>query len=515
MNRWATAGVLLAVGIAVALRCPILERRPMHNDEGVNAVKFGQLWEHGGYKYDPSEYHGPTLPYATAFVNRLTAGPDYKSFTEFRLRIITVLFGAALILLYPLLSSALGRRSAIWAGVFTAASPAMVYYSRYYIHEMLLIFFSGLALGSGWRYWRSRKVGWALLCGASVGLMHATKETFVISLAACVIALGLNQFWNRQLDASGVPVLAPRLSLKHVLAGLGACVVVSMILFSSFFTNPRGIVDSVATYGHWIGRAGISSPHGHEWWFYLQRLLFFHVDKGPIWSEALIFLLAIVGGVAGFLRKGLGDGSASFLRFLSFYTLLLTVFYSLLPYKTPWCLLNFWLGFILLAGVGASVLVTLARFQWARLAMTVALAAGTAQLAAQAWKASLDYAASPQNPYVYAHTSANILELVEKIDSLSKVSPEKNATVVKIMAPEGDYWPLPWYLRKFEHTGWYDKLPDEPYAPLMIVSAKFRANLDDKRTHAMVGLFELRPNVFFELYVEAGLWKAYVEGSSR
>jgi len=45
----------------------------------------------------------------------------------------------------------------------------------------------------------------------------------------------------------------------------------------------------------------------------------------------------------------------------------------------------------------------------------------------------------------------------------------------------------------------------------MVVSAQFHANLDEKRTHGMREMFELRPGVFFELYVEAGLWSAYVE----
>jgi hypothetical protein len=133
-----------------------------------------------------------------------------------------------------------------------------------------------------------------------------------------------------------------------------------------------------------------------------------------------------------------------------------------------------------------------------------------AQLGLQAWKASLDYGADPRNPYVYAHTSNDLLNLVQKIEALARVSPEGNGMVIKVMAPEGDYWPLPWYLRQFDHTGWYDKIPDDPYASIMIVSPQFHATLDEKRTNAMVGLFELRPGVFFELYVEAGLWKRYV-----
>ena len=182
----------------------------MHNDEAVNGIKFGQLWEHGGYQYDPNEHHGPSLPYATFALGRLTGAPqDFDQFTESRLRFITVLFGIGLILLLPLVADGLGRKATLWAGLFTAVSPAVVFYSRYYIHEILLVFFTFLALAAGWRYWRSRRIGWALLAGAGVGLMHATKETFVITLVAAALALGLNQLWNRWLDAAAPPAKAP------------------------------------------------------------------------------------------------------------------------------------------------------------------------------------------------------------------------------------------------------------------------------------------------------------------
>jgi hypothetical protein len=44
----------------------------------------------------------------------------------------------------------------------------------------------------------------------------------------------------------------------------------------------------------------------------------------------------------------------------------------------------------------------------------------------------------------------------------------------------------------------------------MIVSSKFEARLDNNKTHLMVGYFELRPQVFLELYVELELWRAYL-----
>ena len=56
---------------------------------------------------------------------------DFSRLTEARLRLLTVLFGVGLILLLPLVADGLGREAAIAAGVLTAISPAMVFYSRY------------------------------------------------------------------------------------------------------------------------------------------------------------------------------------------------------------------------------------------------------------------------------------------------------------------------------------------------------------------------------------------------
>ncbi len=80
---------------------------------------------------------------------------------------------------------------------------------------------------------------------------------------------------------------------------------------------------------------------------------FFHSGKGPIWSEGLILALALIGILSVFTGKNWTEGNRNFIRFLALYTIILTVIYSAISYKTPWCLLSFWNGMILLAGVGA------------------------------------------------------------------------------------------------------------------------------------------------------------------
>ena len=506
-----SALVVLLAGVALVLWSLCLDQRPMHNDEAVNGIKFGKLWEHGGYKYDPNEHHGPSIYYATLALSRLTGAPkDFDQFSERRLRFTTVVFGVGLILLLLLVADGLGRKATVWAALFISVSPAMVFYSRYYIHEALLVFFTFLALGAGWRYWRSRKLGWALLAGAGVGLMHATKETFVISLAAAALALGLNQLWNRWVDAAAPPAYPPRLSIKHLAAAVAVWLGVALLLFTSLFTNAAGLLDSVSTYLPWLNRASGDSPHIHPWHFYLHRLLFFHAAKGPVWSEVFIFALAAVGARAAFVRHSLGDASASFVRFLAFFVFALTAAYSLISYKTPWCLMGFWQGMLLLAGVGAAWLIRRARQRVARLALDVLLLAGAGHLAWQAWQANTTYAADRSSPYVYAQTSPDLLNLVRKVEALAQLHPEGNQMLVKVIAPDGDYWPLPWYLRNLKKIGWWEQMPADPFAPVMIVSAELRAALDEKKTHLMIGYFQIRPQVFLELYVDVKLWQAWL-----
>jgi uncharacterized protein (TIGR03663 family) len=510
MNRAATLGLLLALAAALVLRCTQPDARPMHNDEGVNALKFKALWERGVYRYDPDEYHGPALPYFTLAWMKLTHAPEIAQQTEGRLRFVTVLFGVGLILLLPLIADGLGRRACVCAAVFTAISPAMVFYSRYYIHEMPLVFFTFLAFAAAWRYRHSGKSKWALLAGTAVGLMQATKETFVLTLGAAALAWIANEFWDRRIAAAS-PGQPFRWNFKHLAAAVAVWAAVAVVFFSSFFTNWNGVADAVRTYLPWLHRAQGASPHVYPWYFYLERLAWFGGAKGPYWSEALILVLAVAGIVAVFKRKIPADASLSLLRFVAFYTVALMVIYCAIAYKTPWCLLSFHHGMILLAGVGTVAIFESLRERTVKFAVAIVLVIAAVQLANQAWRLGTDYAADTNNPYAFSQTSRDALRLVNEIKDIAAASPQGKQTTIKVMVPEDGYGPLPWYLRNFEDTGWWSKVPADPYSPIMIVATSLGANLDRNKTRLMAGLFELRPSVFLELYVETNLWSAYLK----
>src|SRR5271168_3886521 len=99
MKRWFVTGFLAVLALAAALRLPELDLRPMHNDEAVNAMKFGALWTDNNYKYDPNEFHGPTLPYFTLPAALLNPAGNFNDFNEATFRVVAAGFGVALIVL--------------------------------------------------------------------------------------------------------------------------------------------------------------------------------------------------------------------------------------------------------------------------------------------------------------------------------------------------------------------------------------------------------------------------------
>ncbi|MBN2307363.1 MAG: TIGR03663 family protein [Candidatus Hydrogenedentes bacterium] len=529
---WRTAAflclVLLVAAGALAFRLPRLSERPMHGDEANQAYKAGILLETGAYAYDPYEHHGPTLYYLTLPVAWLTSAKTFAETTEFTYRIVPVLFGVGLILLLLGLGDGLGPAAAVCAGILTAISPAMVFYSRYYVQEMLLVFFTFATIVAGWRYTRTPKLRWALLAGACVGLTHATKETCVVAYASMAGALTLVAVWGRLRDGQPLDVARLRgaVNRRHLIAFALAAAAVSVVLFTSFFTHAAGPLDSIRTYGAYLTRAGgegSSGIHDKPCYYYLCLLTFFRGSSQTWWSEGLILGLAVVGLAAALMARtspandtDAPDQAATrahvqLARFLAFYTVLMIAFYAAIPYKTPWCLINFLHPMTLLAGLGVVALMRWARVWPARAVVCLLLIAGAAQLAGQACKANFRLYADPRNPYVYAHPVPGIRRLVRRADELAAVHPDGTHLVIKVMAPGADYWPIPWYLRHFDRVGFWGQVPDDADADIVVVSPKLAEPLAERlRNTYEAEYIGLRPGVFMRVLIDQDLWDAFM-----
>ena len=547
MNQHGTWGARLLFGAvllaAAALRFAHLHNRPMHADEAVHAIKFGHLLEQGCYRYDPHEFHGPTLNYATLPVAWLCGSRTLRETAEWQLRIVPALFGLLLVLMPLALRKQLGDVACFAAVVLTALSPAMVFYSRYYIQEMLLVALGFAAIVALCRFaeeshrlsleaethssprtgpmppcpWaellRPRAIAWLAALGVLLGLMHATKETCLIAAVSMCVAAAVARPQLRRLGLLRLMVIAG--IVLFVAASISA------ILISGFGQNPRGVIDSYATYLTYLGRAGGAGSEGQHVYPFYQYLHWLFAWRGPggtLCSEALIACLAVVGLVAVVLRFGLSPAQASAARFFAIYSLLMTSVYAAIPYKTPWCALGFLHGLIILAGLGTAALLGCLRNKLIRCAVVGALVAAAVQLGWQAHRASFIYAAHPDNPYVYAHTSPQLLELVAEVHRIAERSSLGSELYMQVICAQDDYWPLPWYLRHYRNIGWYGGPPDAPPGLLVITQPKLEEEVveylytwpkpGERFQYVAAGpagqkphQWELRPNVFLLMYL--------------
>jgi len=525
--------ILIATILALFLRVPLLEQRPMHGDEAIHGFKLGELLEEDVYTYDPNEYHGPILNYLTLIPARLGSIEKLIDINEFTVRIVPAVCGALLVLLILLIADGLKPGAAIYAAILTAVSPAMVFYSRCYIQEILLVCFTFGAIACVYRYALSKNIIWIVLAGMFFGLMHATKETCIIAFGSMFLALLIVLLLQRKKDISSDTTKTIKAS--HIILGLAAAVAVSALLYSSFLANPKGILDSVLTYPVYFSRAGHNYLHLHPWYYYLKMLLWSQYGDGPIWSEAFILLLAAVsqygdgpiwseafilllaavGFIVAIRQKGQPGTNTGLLRFIAFYTAIMTIVYSAIPYKTPWCMLGFLHGMILLAGVGAVTLVRL----MPRLIIICLLTIGSLHLAWQSYLGNFQYYADCRNPYVYAHPTMDVYPMMQRVKEIALANKDGFQTHIQVICPESDYWPLPWYMRSFTNVGWWNKVDDSvQYAPIIIATANLEQEILTKlyelpppgRKNLYVPLFdtymELRPGKELRGYVRKDLW---------
>ncbi|MDZ8118597.1 flippase activity-associated protein Agl23 [Pontiella agarivorans] len=509
MNKVFPIAMLLLVLAGLTLRIPHLSDRPLHHDEANQAYRFGILLEEGTYEYDADDHHGPSLYYLTLPVSWITGVETFADSTETTYRAVPVFFGILLILAIPLLRNGLGATAVCAAALFTAVSPGMAYYSRFYIQEILLVFFTFMAIAAGWRSIRIGSRFWAVVAGLSLGLMFATKETAIISYAAIF----------------GAAVLCALLAhithfpLKNIALGLIAAVFIAFLLFSSFFTNMEGPVDAVLAFkGYFARGTGVDTEHVHPWNFYLRMLTNYRFDGGPRWSEGLFFGLGLLGCISILRKKLPKEIDLGLARFIMFYTLLLTLAYSVISYKTPWCILSFLHGWILLAGIAvASILnccadkITIpSAVRFVKTTILLLLAWPVYKTYRLAESTVFRYAADYRNPYVYAHTAPDFKNLVNRIGEIAKVSADGENIYVQVIASPDSTWPLPFYLRRFPNVGYWTDATEVPggiQPALVIAGPDFESNPETFLTE----FYSLRQDTLLSLHINRALWDAFLE----
>lgn len=131
---WISSVVIIAV--AAFFRFYALALKPFHHDEGVNGFFLTNLVRDGVYKYDPGNYHGPTLYYISLAFSKIFG------LNTVSVRLSVTIFGFLTVILAFYLRPYIGRNGSLAAALFLALSPGMTFISRYFIHEMFFVFCS-------------------------------------------------------------------------------------------------------------------------------------------------------------------------------------------------------------------------------------------------------------------------------------------------------------------------------------------------------------------------------------
>ena len=241
-------------------------------DEAVQADKTVKLWTTGDYKYNPEEYHGPSLYYFT-FLSVKMLGES-----EFALRFFPALCGVLTVAFMWGLRRGLGLVGTPIAAWSLALSPGLAYFSRDFIHESSFVFFTIGMIVAAYNWKNSASIFWFSIF---TGLLFTTKETSIhtslVLIVSVLCAIGwkiIRDFLTGRKTQLPVFEIAPLFyqGLLNLSIFLPIFVTIYLTLYTSFFTNPSGPLDFLKSVFQWTGRGFNEHIHDHVWSYYLGIL---------------------------------------------------------------------------------------------------------------------------------------------------------------------------------------------------------------------------------------------------
>src|SRR3989344_1774923 len=396
--------IFFIIAIALLTRLSYLHIRPLHHDEGVNFFFAEQIIRQGKFMYDPSNYHGP-LYFFSIFLSFILFGVS-----EFSLRLPAATYGILLALIPLFLIKKKEILEPYVILIFLLISPSILYFSRYSIHEVALVFLSGLAIVFFTKIFENNDLRYLPFFSIAIALMLATKETSVILLSLFIVLLFLEIkklkkiHWHEQRFFVFISIIL--------------FVLIYVALFTAFFNNMRGFIQSIQGIFPWLKRGYSDSGHFKPWFYYIGILTRY---------ELPIFIYAIFGIFYAWKN--------TLSRNIALWFLWNLAIYSIIKYKMPWLVVNITVPMCYLAGVGYR------HIPLKKIQKMIFASASVAYLLFFSFYTNIWYPWQSNNTFAYVHTYANIFELVKKIDSL--YSPND-----KILIVSKEYWPLPFYLYK-------------------------------------------------------------------
>ena len=449
-NEWTP---WLIIGLATFLRFFLLGMKPPHFDEGINGWFVDQMVRNGFYKYDPTNYHGP-LHFYVLFLSQTLFGRNLWA-----LRLPVVLVSISCVWLTLKFEPFVGRNLSRLAALAMAVSPGFVFYGRYSIHEAWLVLFTMLFFFGLFGLWKFGTANYLWCAGMGLTGMILSKETYILHVGCTMIAVAVcwvSNYFNKLEDSRPATQTWDYVDLAVV---IGTGVALIIFFYSGTFFNWNGVKGLYQAYLPWF-KTG-SEGHGHQKpWYYWLRLIARY--EWPVLAGLVLCLFSVrFKNVA--------------LRYLAIYSVGTLIAYSIVKYKTPWCIISFIWPFTFI--FGAAVL--LVPLTYKRVVYLVSAILLTGSLGYCVW---LNYfrCTTETEPYVYVQTYNDVYKFTDPLLQLAHSDPRAYQLVGHII--RASPYPLPWMLDDFGRAGYYEKdnLPAKVDADFLLVQQDKIATVEAK-----------------------------------
>ncbi len=357
---------------------------------------------------------------------------------------------------------------------------------------------------------------WFFICHATANAATVASDepgevggpTFVQGLALCVflgmaIAIPIAVLLSRQAsirsDDGNGSVNFPWL---HLFGALLVGYFLIVFFYSGNFLNPRGLLGIFETFKTWTKTGVDSAGHGKPSYDLVSLVPHPLRHFGPLtgfarlklnwyWVKLMISYewFAVLGLIFS-LRYLFGGNSA--LRYLAIYGLGVLFVYSIIPYKTPWCIISIAWPFLFL---GAAALV----FLWDNLPRFISVVIGLClfgQLAYKSYGLNFVHYDDPKEMYAYVQTYRDYRKFVDPILQKLKSDPSAKRHLRGLILLES-YFPIPWVIDEIPDVGYFseglDKWPKDVDADFIAVLDGDSLDLEDRLTKKyFVETFRLR-----------------------
>jgi uncharacterized protein (TIGR03663 family) len=447
----------LILGLGLFLRLYLLDLKPPHFDEGINGWFVDQLISQGFYKYDPTNYHGPFHFYLLFFFKILFGRNLYA------LRLPSVLFGLASVFLLTKFQPYIGRFASRTAAFFAAISPAMIFYSRYSIHESELLFFSMLSVLGFFRFQtqKDRVSLWQI--GIGLAGMIVTKETFLIHIICFVIALACVSIYEKIFPKVGSidknSIIAAKFTLNDIYIVASVSILIIASLYSGFFMNSRGLTDFIKSFALWFqtGEQGNGQQKPFIYWLTLM------------WRYEWASLVGLAACIRLFwpIKRQV--------RIIGVFGVGVFLAYSLVPYKTPWCILNLLWPFLLVLGY------TLSEVQVKPATFLFILLLGCIDIR-RSYELNFKHFTDENEPYVYVQTFQDIMTINQKVRNILRRNLSIRSKPFNILLESS--WPIPWLFGDLSQGNFAGRpIPPNPDAMFILADGSLRDELEKRLKH--------------------------------